>query len=83
MEGMIAVSIFRATNSELLRAIGNVSQQGKRMNSLHQLNFSRHARPLTLLEDFAYQLFAIIFRFVCQVFANNLSNSYQVFSTFF
>jgi hypothetical protein len=83
MGAMIAASVFRAGSSELLGAIGNVSHTGKRMNSLHQLNFSRHARPLTLLEGFAYQLFAIVFRFICQVFANNLSNSYQVLSRFF
>lgn len=53
------------------------------MNLTHWLDFSRHARPLTLLEGFAYLLFTIIFRFICQIFANNLSHSYQVFLTFF
>jgi hypothetical protein len=63
MGGMIAASIFKASNSELLRAIGNVWQQGKRMNSLHQPYFSRHARPLTLLEGFAYDSILKLFRF--------------------
>lgn len=63
MGGMIAASIFRAINSELLRVIGNVSQKEKRMNSLHQLYFSRHARPLTLLEDFAYDSILNLFGF--------------------
>jgi hypothetical protein len=83
MRGMITVSILNAGNSEPLRVIGNVSQQEKRMNFTHWLDFPRHARPLTLLEGFAYQLFAIVFRFLCQILANNLSNSYQFFSTFF
>jgi hypothetical protein len=80
---MNTAPILESGNGKLSWAIRSFSHTGKRMNSPHQLNFSRHARPLTLLEGFAYRLFANIFRFVCQVFANNLSNSYQVFSTFF
>jgi hypothetical protein len=42
--------------------------------------FSWHALRLTFVRGFAYRLFAKDFRFICQVLANNLPASFDVFS---
>jgi hypothetical protein len=83
MRGMITVSILKAGNSEPLRAIGNVSRQEKSMNFTHWLDFSRHARPLTLLEGFAYDSILKLFSFRQDAFVTFFWSSFERFLKIF
>jgi len=51
-----------------------------RMNMALKRNFSWHALPLTLLDDFACRNFDRNFRLICQALAKNLSGIFDDFS---